>query len=213
MEAIDSTLAECYRALGPSHHLNYAVLRLTLNNDAQYPIHQYLLSLENDIHIQLANDLKIRHIRLSSFVIDITEEEKNDVYVTFTLLDNPPNTFNELSSLELIRQLAQQINDGNFFVRINYGDYDLQARPNSLRTLVLYLLPTENHTNYFNQTIFIYQNITQTIITEHEKIIYKHTGSNIAALSIGSALFSLLITLGVGSFIAIRRWIPTIHRI
>jgi len=101
IEAIDSTLDECYRALGPTHHLNYAVLRMTLNNDDKHPIHRYLLSLENDLHIQLANDLKIRPIRLSSFVIDIINQQDNEIYVTFTLLDNPSissNSFNKLSS-------------------------------------------------------------------------------------------------------------------
>lgn len=211
METIDSTLGECYRALGPSRHFNYAVLRMILNNDRKYPIHRYLLSLENDLHIQLSNDLKIRHIRLSSFVIDITKQEEKDISVTFTLLDNPPDTFNELSSIELIRQLARQINSGQFFVRINDGAFDLQARPNSLQTLVFYLLPSENHTNYFNQTVFIYQNVTQTIITQREKLIYKHTGSHIAALSTGFTLLGLVVTLAIGSFIAIRKWTPTIH--
>ncbi|CAF0865652.1 unnamed protein product [Rotaria sordida] len=215
MENIDSILGECYRALGPSHNFNYAILRMTLNNDAKYPIHQHLLSLEYHLHIQLANDLKIRHIRLSSFVIDTTHDTTNqqdkDVYVTFTLLDNPPissNSLRELSSLELIRQLARQINDGNFYVRDNDGAFDLQARPNSLRTLVFYLLPSENHTNYFNETAFIYHNVTQTIIKQREKLVYQHTGSKITALWTGFALLGMVVALAVGSFILIRKWAP-----
>ncbi len=208
MEVIDSTLGECYQSLGPTHHFNYAILRLTLNNDAKHPVHRYLLSLENNLHIQLANNFKIRYIRLSSFVIDITNQQYKDIYVTFTLLDNPPissNSFNELSSLELIRQLARQINDGKFYVRINDGAFDLQARPNSLRTLVFYLLPSENHTNYFNETVFVYHNVTQTIITKREKLVYKHTGSQIAALWTGFTLLGLVFALAIGSFIAIRK--------
>jgi hypothetical protein len=214
MEAIDSTLAECYRSLGPSHHFNYAVLRITLNNDAKHPIHRYLLSLENHLHLQLANDLQIRHIRLSSFVIDTTNQQDKDVDVTFTLLDNPilsSNSFNEPSSFELIRQLARQINDGKFSVRVNDGAFDLQARPNSLRTLVFYLLPSENRTNYFNQTVFVYNNVTQTIMTQRQKLIYKHTGAHIVALWTGFAFLGLVITLAIGSFITIRKWLPPIH--
>ncbi|CAF5224872.1 unnamed protein product, partial [Rotaria magnacalcarata] len=33
MEVIDSTISKCYRALGPSNNYNYAILRMTLNND------------------------------------------------------------------------------------------------------------------------------------------------------------------------------------
>ncbi|CAF0936927.1 unnamed protein product [Rotaria sp. Silwood1] len=218
MESIDSTLGECYRALGPSHNFNYAILRMILNNDAKYPVHQHLLSLENHLHIQLANDLKIRHIRLSSFVIDTTRDTTNqqdqDVYVTFILLDNPPVSsisHKELSLLELIRQLARQINDGNFYVRDNDGAFDLQARPNSLRILVLSLLPSENYTNYFNETIFIYHNVTQTIIKQNEKLVYKYTGARIAALWTGFALFGIIVALAVGSFIAIRKWTPIVN--
>lgn len=208
MEGIDSTLGECYRALGPSHHFNYAVLRLTLNNDIKHPVHRYLLSLENHLHIQLANDLQIRHIRLSSFVIDINNQQDKDVYVTFTLLDNPlisTTSLNERSSLELIRQLARQINDGKFHVRINDGAFNLQARPNSLRTLVLYLLPSENHTNYFNETVFVYHNVTQTIIKQRQQLVYKHIGSQIVALWTSFALMGLIIALAIGSFIVIRK--------
>jgi hypothetical protein len=218
MQAIDSTLGQCYRALGPSHNYNYAILRLTLNNDANYPVHRHLLSLENRLHIQVANDLRIRHIRLSSFIIDTTrdttEQEDKDVYVTFTLLDNPPTLFNSIqepSSLELIRRLARHINDGMFHVRDNDGGFDLQARPNSLRTLVLYLLPSQNHTNYFNQTIFVYHNVTQTIINQREKIVKKNTGPEIAALWTGFILLGLVVALAVASFIAIRKWTPNVN--
>jgi len=214
MEGIDSTLGECYRALGPSHHFNYAVLRLTLNNDIKHPVHRYLLSLENHLHIQSANDLQIRHIRLSSFVIDINNQQDKDVYVTFTLLDNPlisTTSLNERSSLELIRQLVRQINDGKFHVRINDGAFNLQARPNSLRTLVLYLLPSENHTNYFNETIFVYHNITQIVYQEREKLIHRHTGPLIAAFWTGFALLGMFVTLAISSFVAIRKWTPTLN--
>jgi hypothetical protein len=218
MEAIDATLGECYRALGPTRHFNYAVLRMTLNNDAKYPVHRHLLSLENRLHIQLANDLKIRHIRLSSFVIDTTrdttDQRDKDVSVTFTLLDNPPilsTSLKEPSSLELIRRLATQINDGKFHIRDNDGAYDLQARPNSLRTLVLYLLPSENHTNYFNETIFVYHNITQIVYQEREKLIHRHTGPLIAALWTGFALLGIVVTLAISSFVAIRKWTPTLN--
>jgi hypothetical protein len=187
---------------------------MTFNNDDKHPIHRYLLSFENDLHIQLANNLKIRHIRLSSFVIDIINQQDKDIYVTFTLLDNPSislNSFNEPSSIELIRQLARKINDGKFYVRINDGAFHLQARPNSLRTLVFYLLPSENHTNYFNETVFVYHNVTQTIIKQYEKLVYKRTGSQIVALWTSFALLGLVVALAIGSFIAIRKWTPTIH--
>lgn len=213
MEVIDSTLGECYRALGPSHNYNYAILRMTLNNDAKYPVHQHLLTLQNRLHMQLANDLRIRHTRLSSFVIDTTDQRDKDVYVTFTLLDNPPvssSSFQESSSLELIRHLARQINNGNFYVRDDDGAFDLQARPNSLRTLVLYLLPSENHTNYFNETVFVYHNVTQTVVKLQQKIVYRSTGPQIAALWTGFALLGLIVALAIGSFIAVRKWTPNI---
>lgn len=218
MQLIDATLSECYRALGPSHQFNYAILRMTLNNDAKYPVHQHLLSLENRLHMQLANDLHIRHIRLSSFAIDMTrdttDQHDKDIYVTFTLLDNPPvsnELLKEPPSLQLIRQLAQQINEGKFHVRDNDGGYDLQARPNSLRTLVLYLLPSENHTSYFNETIFVYHNVTHTIYRQREKIVHRHTGPLIAAFWMGFALLGMVVTLAIGSFVAIRKWTPTIN--
>ncbi|UJR27450.1 hypothetical protein I4U23_008739 [Adineta vaga] len=218
MKSIDTLLGECYRALGPSHQFNYAILRLILNNDAKYPVYQHLLSLENRLHIQLANDLQIRHIRLSSFVIDITrdtmDQQDKDVYVTFTLLDNPPvskELLKEPSSLELIRRLAQQINAGKFHVRDNDGGYDLQARPNSLQTLALYLLPSENHTNYFNETTFVYHNITKTVYRQRQKIVHRRTGPLIAALWMGFALLGMIVTLAISSFIAIRKWTPTIN--
>jgi hypothetical protein len=191
---------------------------MTLDNDAKYPVHRHLLSLENRLHIQLANDLKIRHIRVSSFVIDTTrdttDQRDKDVSVTFTLLDNPPilSTYlKEPSSLELIRRLAKQINDGKFHIRDNDGAYDLQARPNSLRTLVLYLLPSENHTNYFNETIFVYHNITQIVYQEREKLIHIHTGPLIAALWTGFALLGMVVTLAISSFVVIRKWTPTLN--
>jgi hypothetical protein len=218
MQAIDSTLGECYRALGPSHNYNYAILRLTLNNDAKYPVHRHLLSLQNRLHIQIATDLRIRHIRLSSFVIDTTRDTTNqqdkDVYVTFTLLDNPPvpsNSLREPTSLELIRRLARQINDGLFHVQDIDGGFDLQARPNTLRTLVLYLLPSENHTNFFNETVFVYHNVTKTVINQRVKVVTKTTGPQIAALWTGFALLGLVVALAVASFIAIRKWTPIVN--
>ncbi len=177
----------------------------------KHPVHRYLLLLKNQLHLQLANDLQIRHIRLSSFVID---EQDKDIYVTFTLLDNPlgrSNAFNEPPSFELIRQLAKQINDGKFHVRIDDGAFDLQTRSDSLRTLVLYLLPTENHTNYFNETVFVYQNVTQKIMKQRQIFIYKHIGPLTVALWTGCALLSLIITLAIGFFVAIRKWTPIIH--
>jgi hypothetical protein len=215
MQAIDSILGECYQALGPSQNYNYAILRLTLNNDDKHPVNRHLLSLQNRLHIQIANDLQIRHIRLSSFIIDITNQQDQDVHVTFTLLDNPPvssNSRREPSSLELIRQLSQQINDGKFHIRDNDGGFDLQARPHSLRSLVLYLLPSENHTNFFNQTIFVYHNITQTVINQTQKLVEQHTGPQIAALWTGFALLGIVVALAIGSFITIRKWTPTVVR-
>ncbi|CAF1012115.1 unnamed protein product [Adineta ricciae] len=218
MQLIDTTIGECYRALGPSHQFNYAILRMTLNNDAEHPVHQHLLSLENRLHMQLASDLRIRHIRLSSFAIDMTrdttDQHNKDVYVTFTLLDNPPvsnELLKEPPSLQVIRQLAQQINEGKFYVRDNDGGYDLQARPNSLRTLVLYLLPSENHTSYFNETIFVYHNVTNTIYRQREKIVHRHTGPLIAAFWMGFALLGMIVTLAISSFVAVRKWTPTIN--
>ena len=164
--------------MGPSRNFSYTILRVTLNNDAKYLVHRHLLSLENRLDIQLGNDLKIRHIRLLSFVIDTTDQQDKDVHVTFTLVDNPPissDSLRESFSFELIRQ----INDGNFHVRDNDGAFDLQARPNSLRTLLLYLLSAENHTNYFNETFIVYHNVTQTIIKLCIKLVNKHTGPRI----------------------------------
>ncbi|CAF3626372.1 unnamed protein product [Rotaria sp. Silwood1] len=213
MQAIDSTLAECYRALGPSHGFNYAILRMTLNNDAKHPVERHLLSLQYRLHLQLAVDLGIRHIRLSSIIIDTirnsTDNQSKDVYVTFTLLDNPPiskTRLKEPSSLELIKTLALQINRGDFRVRDDDGGYELKARSNSLRTLVLYLLPHENHTAVLNS------NITQTMVKRRTVIVEKHTGSFIAALAIGFALLGIVIAFAIGSYWAVRKWAPTIQQ-
>jgi hypothetical protein len=218
MGVIDSTIAQCYRALGPSHSFNYAILRMTLNNDAKYPVHEHLLSLQNRLHLQLAIDLHIRHVRLSSFVIDATrdtaDQQDKNVHVTFTLLDNPPassSSLSEPSSLELIRKLAKHINDGQFHVRDNDGAFDLQARPNTLRTLVLYLLPSENHTNYFNQTVFVYHDVTTNVTSRTENLVTKYTGPQITALLTGFALLGIVVALAVGSFIAIRKWTPIVN--
>ncbi|CAF0920246.1 unnamed protein product [Adineta steineri] len=218
MQMIDSTLGECYRSLGPSQGFNYAILRMTLNNDEKYPVHKQLLSLERHVHIQLANDLKIRHIRLSSFVIDITRDttdhQDKDIYVTFTLLENPPgvsNSLKEPSLIELIRQLAKQINDGHFHIQEDDGPYDLYARPNSLQTLVLYLSPSETNINYSNETIFVYHNITQIVYKQRQKIVLKRTGPLIAALWTGFVLLGMIVTIAISSFVAIRKWLPTIN--
>jgi hypothetical protein len=207
MEAIDATLGRCYRALGPSNGFNYAVLRLTLDNDARHPVHRHLLSLENRLHMQLASDLKVRHLRLSSFVIDTTRDttdgEDRNVYVTFTLLENPQmsaNTSKEPSSLELIRQLVMQINDGKFHVRDDQGAYQLQARPFSLRILAPYLLPTRNQTNIVNQ-----------VVKQQQKIVKRNTGPLITALWAGFALLGVVVAFAIGSFIAIRKWTPTVN--
>ncbi|CAF4695938.1 unnamed protein product, partial [Rotaria magnacalcarata] len=80
-------------------------------------------------------------------------------------------------------------------VRDADGAFDLKARPNSLRTLVLYLLPSENHTNYFNETVFVYQNVTQTIIKQRQKLVYKSTGPQIAALWTGFTLLGVIVAL------------------
>ena len=207
MEAIDGTLGRCYRALGPSNNFNYAILRLTLNNDARHPVHRHLLSLENRLHMQLASDLKVRHLRFSSFVIDTTRnttnQEDRNVHVTFTLLENPPmsvNTSKEPTSLELIRQLAVQMNEGKFYVRDEQGAYQLQARPFSLRILAPYLLPKRNQTD-----------VVETVVRQQQKIVNRNTGPLITAMWTGFALLGVVVAFAIGSFIAIRKWRPTMN--
>ena len=217
MEEIDTTLGECYRALGPRHNFNYAILRLTLNNDAKMPIYRHLLSLERQLHRQIASDLNIRHVRLSSFIVDTTRDTTNqqdkDVVVTFTLLDNPPSALHsarELSLIECIERLARLVNGGQFRVRDTHGAYELEARPNTVQTLGLYFLPLINQTNYVNRTVEIEQNVTQTVIRKTQKLVYQHTGPKIAALWTGFTLLGLVVALAVGSFVAIRTWKPIV---
>lgn len=207
MQAIDATLGKCYRALGPSNGFYYAVLRLTLDNDAGHPVHRHLLSLENRLHMQLATDLKVRHLRFSSFVIDTTrdttDQEDRNVHVTFTLLENPltsTNTSREPSSLTLIRQLVMQIDDGKFRVRDEEGAYQVRARPFSLRILAPYLLPTRNQTNIVDQ-----------VIKYQQKIVKRNTGPMITAMWTGFALLGVVVAFAIGSFIAIRKWTPTVN--
>lgn len=176
---------------------------MTLNNDAKHPVHRYLLSLEHQLHLQLANDLQIRHLRLSAFEIDITDD---DVYATFTLIDNPTGTSDSLdepSLFELIRQLMSQINRGKFHVLVQDGAFDLHARRDSLQILVLYLPPSENQVDDFNGSTNAYKNATQ-----REIVVYKHIGWRIVALWTGSALLGLIGTLVLGFFIALHKWKP-----
>lgn len=206
IETIDTTIGQCYRSLGPSYRLNHAILRLTLNNDAKHPVHRYLLSLEHQLHLQLASDLRIRHLRLSSFEIDITGD---DVYVTFTLIDNPTGTSDSLdepSLFELIRQLMSQINRGKLHVLIEDAAFDLHARRDSLQILVLYLSPSENQINDFNGSTNADENATQ-----RQVLVYKHIGWRIIALSTASALASLIGTLVLGFFMTLHKWKPIIH--
>ena len=215
IEEIDTTLGECYRALGPRHNFNYAILRLILNNDARMPIYEHLLSLERQLHRQIAGDLNIRHVRLSSFIVETTrvaaDQQGNDVVVTFTLLDNPPSALQsarELSLVECIERLNRLVNVGQFRVRDTHGAYELKARPDTVQTLGLYFLPSVNQTNYVNRTIEIEQNVTQTVIRRTQKLVYQHVGPKIAALWTGFVLLGLVVALAIGSFVAIRKWKP-----
>lgn len=212
-------MGQCYRALGPNHNFNYAIVRFTLNNDGLFPVHQFITSLERRIHLQLANDLKVRHLRFSSFRVDTSRDvmdgDNRNVHVTFTVLDNPPspsNRFNEDSLLTLIQKLSNQIDEGSFQVRDEYGGYQLQARPFSLQTLVLYLVPSEQNLIYRNQTYVVYQNVSETVTQRIQKTVSQTTGPKIAALWTGFALLGLLVALAIGAFIAIRRWAPVLHR-
>lgn len=218
MVAIDNIIGDCYRALGPSHQFNYAVLRFTLNNDKQVPIHRHLFSLQSRLHLQLATELKIRHLRLTSFTIDTTRDQtegaNRNVWVTFTLLDNPPmsnQSIREPSSIELIQQLSTMINDERLTIRDEDGSFELTARPSSLQSLVLYLSPSSNQTYYINQTIIIYENVTQTSIKQRPTIITQSTGPQIIAFWMGFAFLGLIVAIGIGSFIAIRKWSPVVH--
>ena len=206
IESIDTTVGQCYRTLGSSYHLNYAILRLTLNNDAKHPVHRFLLALENELHLRLASDLQVRHLRLSSFEIDSIDQ---NVYATFTLIDNPigfSKSLDEPSLFELIRQLARQINDGRFYVRVEDGAFDLRARRDSLRILVLFLSPSQNQTDDFIGMANIHENTTQ-----REILIYKHIGWRIVALWTSSALLGLIVTLVIGFVIAMHNWTPSIQ--
>ena len=211
-------MGDCYRALGPSHQFNYAVLRFTLNNDQQYAIHRHLFSLQSRLHLQLAADLKIRHLRLTSFTIDTTRDRtggaNQNVSITFTLLDNPPMSnpsSREPSWIELIQQLSNLINEEKLTIRDEDGAYELTARPYSLQTLVLFLSPSNNQTYYVNQTVIIYENVTQTTIQQRSTIINQSSGSQITAFWMGFAFLGLIVAIGIGSFIAIRKWSPVVH--
>jgi hypothetical protein len=79
--------------------------------------------------------------------------------MTFTLLDNSSvlsNYLNEPTSLELIRRLDGQIMMEVLIYKLDH------------HTIVLYL---ENHTNYFNETVFVYHNVTQTDIDQRVKLV------------------------------------------
>lgn len=189
-----------------------------MNNDNLQPVHRHLFSLQRRLHLQLAADLKIRHLRLTSFTIDTTRDttngENKNVYVTFTLLENPPianESRKEPPSIQLMQQLSNQINDGKFSVRDEDGAYELTARPYSLQSLALYLSPSDNQTYYVNRTVIVYENVTQTTIRQRPTIINRNTGPQITALWTGFALLGLVVALGIGSFVAIRKWTPAIN--
>jgi hypothetical protein len=213
MAAVDSTVASCYRALGPNRKFHYAILRFTLTNDQECPITRSLLILERQLHGQLATALNTRHLRFSSFVIDARD---HGIAVTFTLLDNPPmlnQSLDEPSSFELIQRLAAMIDNERLLIRLVDPSCLLAGLPSSLQTLVFNWANKTAELDYRhgNQTLFIYQNVTKLISHSREKILRTSRGPTIAALWTGFALLGLIITLTIGSFITIRNGRPLIN--
>ncbi|CAF0807859.1 unnamed protein product [Didymodactylos carnosus] len=204
--AIDSTLADCYRALGPTNGFNYAILRFTIDNVQKYPVHKNILYLKYTILMELAFDLQVRSVRLSNIVID-HENDKNDLYVTFTLLDNPPfygpveQLHVEQASLSIIKHLEMIINLNVLKFRTRYDqgrEVVLRAKPNSLKTLIFYTFPAVNNTHYINQTVVVHNNYTQISVQIKDITVTRHTGDRIAALWTGFILLGVVITISIG---------------
>lgn len=134
---VEYTLADCYRALGPSQNFNLAVLSFTIANTKKYPFIANINTLRSEIRSSLLDTLQIRPIRLSNVIVD---QDDQDIIVTFTLLDAAPRTgpvevpLIETSLNELMTRLENVINSNALLFRLKYNDKTilLRARTNSL---------------------------------------------------------------------------------
>ena len=123
----------------------------------------------------------IRPIRISNMIIDRDTDE--NILVTFTLLDAPPQTgaveapLKEKSLDKLIERLESAINGEDFLVRARFGtkQINLHAEPNSLNV---------QHRSTETNTL--------------------HSGPRITGLWIGFILVGVLVGLIVG-FVAFKR--------
>ncbi|CAF4356349.1 unnamed protein product [Rotaria socialis] len=199
--AIDNTIADCYRALGPTEKFHYGIFTFVINNQDEKPVQSYSHYLKLIIWDTLADHLKIRPIRLSNVVID---QNKTDLIVTFTLVDNPPlygpvaNPLQEPSLDAVVKNLRTLIDTNNISFVVVYDNTEgvrLYPKPGSLNVIAR------------TPTIIIINNITEIvfeIVTNTTKVTTliskeRNRGSKITALWIGFTILGLCIGL-VGTF-------------
>ncbi|CAF1560284.1 unnamed protein product [Rotaria magnacalcarata] len=122
---IDNTIADCYRALGPTEKFHYGIFTFVINNRDEKPVQSESHYLKLIIWDTLADNLKIRPIRLSNIVID---QNKTDLIVTFTLVDNPPfygpvaNPLQEPSLDAVVKNLRTLIDTNNISFVVVYDN-------------------------------------------------------------------------------------------
>ncbi|CAM2718156.1 unnamed protein product [Rotaria socialis] len=134
---VDYTLANCYRALGPSENYNLAVLSFTIDNEKKYPVMQNINFLRLHIWETLIFSMFVRPIRISHLNVD---HRDTGILVTFTLLDAPPRTgpvenpLKESSLDNVIDRLSSIIDASGLAFRARYDTKQvvLRARVGSL---------------------------------------------------------------------------------
>lgn len=150
---IDSTLADCYRALGPAGRVvlknqiyfttthclylekfNLAVLSFTITNDKKYPVLENLNFFRFHVYETLIFTLFVRPIRISGVIVD---KDGDNILVTFTLLDVPPRygpvemPLQEAPLSTLIQRLDSVIDSNALIFRARYGAKETVLRATS----------------------------------------------------------------------------------
>ncbi|CAF1158382.1 unnamed protein product [Didymodactylos carnosus] len=201
---IDRTLADCYRAMGPSNGYNYVVILFKLNNDKQYPVQQNIRYLQLQIWQTMTSVLNLRPIRLSNILIDPINK---DLLVSMTLLDVPPtfgpveNPINELKVNIILEQMHRLINNNELAFRAKYDTKEvlLRVRPQSLGVL---LSSGETYKNFVEQIPqHRNQTVPEIIIRTRDIFITKHSGPKITAFIFGFMLLGLVLTVAVGTIV------------
>lgn len=183
----------------------YGTFTFIIDNQNQYPVHNYYSYFKNIVWKTLSEKLEILPTRFSNVFID---RNNTDLIVTFTLVDNPPfyglvvNQLKEPSLDVTVRNLQNVIDTKNISFAVDYSNIKnilLYPKPGSLNVIgrTQTILITNNITEIFYDTITNTTNITRVILMERK------SGSKITGFWIGFLILGLAIGL-IGTMIIVR---------